>query len=99
MGFAFWVILDEIKVLKPLQRNLFANKVHIYVYLADSKTLGSYQIEATGNPIISQLEESSRKKQVTMTKHLVWDTLDINWSSGILKLGIEATLPTLVTYL
>ena len=38
------------------------------------------------------------KNQINITKHFIWDTLDINWSSVMLQLGtVDITLPTFVT--
>ena len=42
-------------------------------------------------------QRTLQKNQITITKHLIWDTFDINWSSVMLKLGnADITLPTLV---
>ena len=50
-----------------------------------------------GNQKISQSEESYRKNQIHITRHLIQDTLDINWSSVLMILhNCKITLPTLV---
>ena len=52
----------------------------------------------TGTHRDSQSEKSYRKNQMHSTRHLLWDTLEINWSSVLLKLGnTKVTLLTLVT--
>ena len=65
------------------------------IYLFGSyKILSSYKTNANK---IGQSEELY-KNQIHITKHMIWDTLYINWSSALLKLGnAEATLPPLVT--
>ena len=37
LGIAFWLLLDKIKTVKPWQRKPFANTVHVYRFLADTK--------------------------------------------------------------
>ena len=52
----------------------------------------------TGNPRDFTFRGTLQEKQIHIARNLLWDTLEINWSSVILKLGnTEVTLPTLVT--
>ena len=56
-------------------------------------------MSTTGNPGHFTVR-APQKSQITITKNLIWDTLDINWSLVMLRLGnAEVTLPTLVMVL
>ena len=81
------------------QRKLLANTVHIYVFLAFSKYHVSIKLmSTTGKPRNLTLRSTLQKKHINLARHLIWVTLDINWSSVILKLGnAEIVLPNLVT--
>lgn len=58
---------------------MFANIVHIYVFLADSKYYVSIKLmSTTGNPGGFSVRIILQNNHITLTKHLSWDTLDIN---------------------
>ena len=94
-----WSILEKLKTLKLWQRTLFVNTVYIYVFLADSKHYVPIKLmSTTGNPRDFIVRGTLQKNHINITKHLIWDTFDINWSSAMLNLGkTETTSPNLVT--
>ena len=76
LGIALWLILVLSKGLKPRQRKLLANKVHIHVFLGNYKHCVPMRlISIIGNPTV---RGTLQKTQTTITKHLIWDTLYIN---------------------
>ena len=89
----------KLKALKPQQRKLFGNAVHINVFLADSKHyIPVMLMSTTGNPRDFTVTGTLQKNYISITEHLIWDTLNIKWSSVMLKVGNdETTLPDLVT--
>ena len=99
LGIAFWLIVDKIKTMKPCQRKLFANTVHKYMILADTKHYLAVKLMAVAyNHRSFTIRGTLQKNQLHITRHLHWDTSEINWSLVLLIIvSIEVTLPTQVT--
>ena len=57
-------------------------------------------MSTTGNCREFTTRKTVQKDHVNIIKHLIWDTLDINWPSVILKLyNADSTLSNLLTCL
>ena len=93
----FWLI--PIKPKETMETELFANTEHVYIFLAVTKHYVHIKlISTTSNHWEFTMRVSLHRNQIHITRHLLWNTLEIYWSSVLLKLGIsEVTLPTLVT--
>ena len=71
--------------MKQWQRKLFSNTVHVYMLLADTKCYVSIKLMAVIGNLRYFTVSGTFKKQTYITRHLLWDTLEINWSSLQLK--------------
>ena len=98
LGIAIWVVFDKNKIMKTMAKKIVWKHSTCVNVLADTKHLLPMKwMVVTSNPRDFTIIGTLQTNQIHITRHLLWDKLEINLSSVLLKLGTtEVTLPILV---
>ena len=74
-------------------QNFFANTLHVYIFLADTKQHIPIKLMASADNPKTFTGRGTLQKKINITEHLIWNLFDNSRSSRLLKLGnIEETL-------